>query len=117
MASLLVLASVVAANRQKQLQEAAILHAIGSRHSSLIHALGIEYVLLGTVVAIFSTIIGCILGSLIAVKWLELPIGPGTWLSALIVSVAIVTLCLGAGALWVSRSLSASPAKLLREIA
>jgi len=69
LASLLVLASVVAANRQRQLQEAAILHAIGSRHRSLMQALGI-----------------------------------------------VATLCLSAGAIWVARSLSASPAALLREV-
>ncbi len=116
-ASLLVLASVVAANRQRQLQEAAILHAIGSRHSSLMQALGIEYLLLGTVVAVFSTVIGSALGTMVAIAWLELPVGPTTWMAATAVSFAIVILCLGAGALWVSRSLSASPATLLREMA
>ncbi len=116
-ASLLVLASVVAANRQRQLKEAAILHAIGSRHSSLMQALGIEYLLLGTVVAVFSTVIGSALGTMVATAWLELPVGPTTWMAATAVSFAIVILCLGAGALWVSRSLSASPATLLREMA
>jgi len=116
LASLLVLASVVAANRQRQLQEAAILHAIGSRHGSLMRALGIEYLILGTVVAIFSTVIGCVLGTLVATKWLELPVGPITWMSGTAVAIAIVILCLGAGALWVSRSLSVSPAQLLREV-
>jgi len=115
-ASLLVLASVVAANRQRQLQEAAILHAIGSRHGSLMRALGIEYALLGIVVAIFATIIGCILGTLVATTWLELPVGPITWVSGTGVAFGIVILCLGAGALWVARSLSASPAQLLREV-
>jgi len=115
LASLLVLASVVAANRQRQLQEAAILHAIGSRHGSLMRALGIEYLILGTVVAIFSTVIGCALGTLVAIKWLVLPVGPITWISGTAVAISIVILCLGAGALWVSRSLSVSPAQLLRE--
>ena len=115
-ASLLVLASVVAANRQRQLQEAAILHAIGSRHGSLMHALGIEYLLLGTVVAVFSSIIGGVLGTLVATTWLELPVGPVTWISGLIVSFGIALLCLGAGAIWVARSLSVSPARLLREV-
>ncbi len=116
LASLLVLASVVAANRQRQLQEAAILHAIGSRHRSLMQALGIEYLLLGTVVAVFASIVGGILGSLIAVFWLELPVGVFTWLSGATVAVAIAGLCLTAGAIWVARSLSVSPAALLREV-
>lgn len=116
LASLLVLASVVAANRQRQLQEAAVLHAIGSRHRSLMQALGIEYLLLGTVVAIFATVFGSVLGTLVATGWLELPVELITWLSGSAVAFAIAGLCLGAGALWVARSLSVSPARLLREV-
>ena len=115
-ASLLVLASVVAANRQRQLQEAAILHAIGSRHGSLMHALGIEYVLLGTVVAVFASVIGGVLGTLVATAWLELPVAANTLLSGSAVAFGIAILCLGAGAIWVARSLSVSPAQLLREV-
>lgn len=116
LASLLVLASVVAANRQRQLQEAAILHAIGSRHGSLMQALGIEYLLLGTVVALFASVIGGVLGTLVATAWLELPAGPVMWLSGAAVAFGIAILCLGAGALWVARSLNVSPAQLLREM-
>ncbi len=116
LASLLVLASVVAANRQRQLQEAAILHAIGSRHRSLMQALGIEYLLLGTVVAVFASIVGGVLGTLAAALWLELPVGAVTLLSGAAVAVAIAGVCLTAGAIWVARSLSVSPAALLREV-
>ena len=115
-ASLLVLASVVAANRQRQLQEAAILHAVGSRHGSLMQALGIEYVLLGVVVAVFASLVGGVLGTLVAVGWLELPVGPITWMVGSAVGFGIAILCLGAGAVWVARSLSVSPAQLLREL-
>lgn len=117
LASLLVLASVVAANRARQLQEAAILHAIGSRHRSLMNALGIEYLILGSVVAVFASIIGGILGSMVAVFWLELPVGVSTWVSGAAVAIGIAMLCLTAGAIWVARSLSMSPARLLREVA
>ena len=113
-ASVLVLASVVAANRQRQLKEAAILHAIGTRHGSLMRALAIEYMLLGMVVAVFAAVVGNLLGSLVATAWLELPVGMVAWLSGAGVAFGIVVLCLGAGALWVSKSLSASPAELLR---
>jgi putative ABC transport system permease protein len=116
LASLLVLASVVAANRQRQLQEAAILHAIGSRHRSLMHSLGIEYVLLGVVVAVFSTIVGSLLGTLVAEVWLELPVGQVSWLAGFTVAFGIVILCLGAGAVWVASALRATPAQLLREV-
>ncbi len=115
-ASLLVLASVVAANRQRQLQEAAVLHAIGSRHGSLMKALGIEYILLGVVVALFASLVGSVLGTLVAVGWLELPVGPIAWMVGSGVGFGIAVLCLGAGAIWVARSLSVSPAQLLREV-
>ena len=112
----MVLASVVAANRQRQLREAAILHAIGSRHRSLIQALGIEYLLLGSVVVLFAGFIGSVLGSLVSHRWLELPVGVLTWMSGSVVAFLVVLLCLSAGAIWVARSLAVSPAKLLREI-
>lgn len=115
-ASFLVLASVVTANRQRQLQEAAVLHAIGSRRSSLIKALGIEYVLLGVVVAMFASIVGAVLGTLVASMWLELPVDIVSWVSGSAVAFGIALLSLGAGAIWVARSLNVSPAKLLREV-
>jgi len=40
---MLVLTSVLMSNRQRQLSEVAILHAIGSRHASQTRALSIEY--------------------------------------------------------------------------
>jgi putative ABC transport system permease protein len=115
-ASLLVLASVVAANRRRQLQEASILHAIGTRHGALMRALGIEYSLLGVVLALFATLVGGALGALVAVYWLELPVGLPALLTGPAVAFGIAAVCLGAGALWVARSLSASPARLLREM-
>jgi len=117
LASLLVLANVVAANRQRQLQEAAILHAIGSRHRSLMHALGIEYLVLGAVVAVFANIVGGVLGALVAAVWLELPVGPLSWLSGTAVAFGVAALCLSAGAIWVAKSLNAPPARLLRDLA
>ncbi len=115
-ASLLVLASVVAANRRRQLQEASILHAIGTRHGVLMRALGIEYSLLGVVLAVFAAVVGGALGAVVAVYWLELPLGMPALLTGPAVAVGIAAICLGAGALWVARSLSASPARLLREV-
>ena len=94
-----------------------MLHAIGSRHGSQMHALGIEYVLLGVVVALFASLVGSVLGTLVAVGWLELPVGPITWMAGTGVGFGIAVLCLGAGAIWVARSLSVSPAQLLREVA
>ena len=59
---------------------------------------------------------GGVLGTLVAALWLELPVGVVTWLSGAAIAVAIAGLCLTAGAIWVARSLSLSPATLLREV-
>lgn len=116
-ASLLVLASVVAANRRRQLQEAAILHAIGTRHGALMRALGIEYLLLGAVLGIFATIVGGAFGGVLAHYWLELPLGVPAVLAGPGVAFGIAAVCLGLGALWVARSLAIPPAQLLRQVA
>ncbi len=116
-ASLLVLASVVAANRRRQLQEAAILHAIGTRHRALMTALGIEYLVLGIVLVVFSSIVGGALGGIVAYYWLELPLNSSAFVAGFAVALGIATTCLGAGALWVARSLPMPPARLLREVA
>jgi len=80
-------------------------------------ALGIEYLLLGSVVAVFASFVGCVLGTLVATRWLELPVDTIAWMSGVGVAVGIAGLCLAAGAIWVARSLSVSPATLLREVA
>jgi len=79
-------------------------------------ALGIEYSLLGVVLALFATCVGGALGTLVAVYWLELPVGLPALITGPAVAFGIASVCLGAGALWVARSLSASPARLLREM-
>jgi len=53
---------------------------------------------------------------LVAIGRLELPVGPVTRLSGSGVAFGIAILCLGTGAVWVARSLQASPAQLLREV-
>jgi len=79
-------------------------------------ALSIEYAVLGVIVAVFASVVGIILGAWVASGWLELPVEPVSWVSAAGVAFGIAARCLGAGGVWVARSLKASPATLLREI-
>jgi putative ABC transport system permease protein len=112
-ASLLVLASVVAASRTRQVYEASVMHAMGARLSSLRRVLRWEYTLLALVTALFATVLGSAL-ALALLRWrLELDATGLLWTGALM-AVAVSALSLGAGAqvLWAQMRLS--PATLLR---
>lgn len=115
-ASVLVMASVVAVNRQRQVHEASILHAIGTRMGTVLRAIGLEYALLAVLLTAFASVAGGALGWAVLHWWIELPavglatIGPGL---AALVSAA----CLMGGAWWTVRVLDARPATLLRRAA
>ena len=116
-ASVLVMASVVAVNRQRQVHEASVLHALGTRRGTILGSVLVEYALLGAVLALFAAAVGGLLGAAVVVGWLELPLGgllDGVWLTGLAVAAGASALCLSGGALWLVRTLDASPAVLLR---
>ncbi len=112
-ASVLVMASVVAVNRQRQVYEASVLQAIGTRLGVVMRSVLYEYALLGAVLALFATAVGSLLGGLILHFWLELP-ADGIWFVGLLVAAGASGLCLASGAWWLMRTLDASPASLLR---
>lgn len=112
-ASVLVMASVVAVNRQRQVYEASVLQAIGTRLGVVMRSVLYEYALLGSVLALFAAAAGSLLGGLIVHFWLELPVD-GVWLIGLLVAALASGLCLASGAWWLIRTLDASPATLLR---
>ena len=119
-ASVLVMASVVAVNRQRQVHEASVLHALGTRRGTILGSVLVEYALLGSVLALFAAAIGGALGTAVIVGWLELPSAgllDGVWLTGLAVAAGASALCLSGGAIWLVRTLDASPASLLRRAA
>jgi putative ABC transport system permease protein len=67
-ASLLVLASVVAASRAREIYEASVMHALGARLSSLRRVLDWEYALLAAVTAAFAMVTGSLL-ALALLQW------------------------------------------------
>ena len=94
-----------------------MLHALGTRRGTILGSVLVEYALLGTVLALFAAVIGGLLGAAVVIGWLELPIGgllDGVWLTGLAVAAGASALCLSGGALWLVRTLDASPAVLLR---
>jgi putative ABC transport system permease protein len=115
-ASLLVLASVVAASRARQVHEASVMHALGARLGSLRRVLRWEYALLALVTAAFATVVGSVL-ALALLRWrMDLDAGGLLWTGAL-TALVVSTLSLGTGAQLLMRQLRASPAVLLRESA
>ena len=112
-ASLLVLASVVAASRTRQVYEASVMHAMGARLSSLRRVLRWEYTLLAVVTALFATVLGSVLGAVLLQWRMELSASGLLWTGALM-ALAVSAVSLGAGAqvLWAQMRLS--PATLLR---
>lgn len=112
-ASILVMASVVAVNRQRQVYEASIMHAMGTRMSVVMKSVVFEYLLLTIVLSIFALLFGGALAQVLLTFWLKLNTGGAVWIGA-IVAAGASTLCLSAGALWLVSTLKVSPAILLR---
>ena len=113
-ASLLVLASVVAASRARQVYEASVMHALGARVSSLRRVLRWEYGLLALVTALFATVLGSVLAALL-LHW-RLQINPaGLYWTGALTAFGVSLLSLGAGAQVLLSRLKLSPGRLLRD--
>lgn len=113
LASLLVLVSVIAASRVRQIYLATVLHTLGARVAAIQRALYIEHLLLAGVTAVFAATIGSALASLLLQYRLELDLGHAWWSGGL-VAIMVSTTALSLGARHLIRQLRVSPAQLLR---
>jgi putative ABC transport system permease protein len=112
-ASLLVLASVVAASRSRQVYESSVMHALGARLSSLRRVLRWEYALLALVTASFAVVVGSALAVALLRLRLELDAGGLYWTGA-VTAFAVSVVSLGVGAQVLLAQLRLMPAALLR---
>jgi len=113
LASLLVLASAIAASRVRQIYTATVLHVLGTRTATIRLALALEYALLGALVAAFALGLGNALATALLHFRLELSVHDVAWLGvATAIGVSAVSLGLGAQSLL--RELRLEPARLLR---
>lgn len=112
-ASLLVLASVVAASRTRQVYESSVMHALGARLSSLRRVLRWEYGLLAAVTAAFAIVFGSALAAALLTLRLELS-AQGLWWTGVLVACGVSGASLGLGAQLLLRQLRVTPAQLLR---
>ena len=112
-ASLLVLASVVASSRARQVYDATVMHALGARHSSLRRVLYWEYALLALVTAGFALLAGGAFATGL-LRW-RLDIDPtGLYWTGALTALGVSSVSLGLGARYLLAQMRLSPALLLR---
>lgn len=112
-ASLLVLASVVAASRSRQLLDATVMHALGARHSLLARVLWWEYGVLAVITAVFAWVAGSALASALLMWRLDMNPWGLYWTGALTAGV-VSGVSLGLGARYLLAHMRLNPAMLLR---
>jgi len=112
-ASLLVLASVMAASRARQIYEASVLNALGARPAVIRRSLQLEYALLALLTSVFAILAGSALSTALLHFRLELEVSGLLW-TGVATAVSVSSLSLGLGAAMLLRRLRISPAQLLR---
>ena len=112
-ASLLVLISVMAAGRTRQIYDATILNALGTRLSLIKRSLHLEYLLLALITSLFAILLGSAIALPLLQLRLKLPSADLIWLGA-ITAIVVSMLSLSLGARYLLRRLSLKPAVLLR---
>jgi putative ABC transport system permease protein len=115
LASLLVLISVMAAGRSRQIYDATILHSLGVRMASIKRSLQLEYLLLSLIASVFAVLLGSAIALPLLQLRLKLPSADLIWLGA-VVAFSVSSLALGLGASYLLRRLRLRPAILLRSL-
>ncbi len=113
LASLLVLVSVMAAGRSRQIYDATILHSLGTRMAVIRRSLHLEYVLLAVITSAFAVLLGAMIAMPLLSLRLKLPVDNLLW-TGVAVAAAVSGLSLNLGARYLLRRLSVRPAVLLR---
>jgi putative ABC transport system permease protein len=113
LASLLVLISVVAAQRTRLVYDATILHTLGTRLAVIRRAVQLEYLLLGALTVGFAVLVG----SAIALPLIELRLrlsAQGLLWTGALVAIGVTALSLGFGVRYLMARLRVRPGTLLR---
>uniref|UniRef100_UPI002D1E394E FtsX-like permease family protein n=1 Tax=uncultured Hydrogenophaga sp. TaxID=199683 RepID=UPI002D1E394E len=112
-ASLLVLASVVAASRSRQVFEATVMHALGARHSLLRRVLWWEYLVLAAITAGFAWLAGSLWATML-LRW-QLDMTPaGLYWTGAATVIGVCAFSLLLGGRYLTAQWRLSPALLLR---
>jgi len=112
-ASLLVLASVIAASLARQVYQASVLNVLGARIAVIRRSLALEYALLALLTSVFAITAGSLLAAVLLQTRLDLELAGLYWTGAA-TAVTVSTCSLALGAAYLLRQLRISPAQLLR---
>ena len=112
-ASLLVLISIMATSRARQVYEATILHSLGARLKVIKKSLQVEYLLMGLLTSMFAVILGSAVAIPLLVYRIKLPTEDLIW-TGIITALATSAVCLGLGSRYLINRLKLKPALLLR---
>ncbi len=112
-ASLLVLISVMAAGRTRQIYDATVLHSLGTRMSAIKKSLHMEYILLAIVTSLFAVLLGAAIALPLLHIRLKLPSEDLLWVG-LLVAVSVSGISLSLGSKYLLKRLQVKPAVLLR---
>ncbi|MDH3317101.1 MAG: ABC transporter permease [Gammaproteobacteria bacterium] len=113
LASLLVLVSVVATSRSRQVYSATILHSLGARIGVIRSSLTIEFALVALLVSVFAFVLGDVIALGLLQYRLKLN-GADLWWTGASVAVLVSGASLGLGARHLLKRLRLEPALLLR---
>ena len=113
LASLLVLVSVMAAGRSRQVYDATILMSLGVRIAAIRRSLQLEYLLLALIASGFAVTLGAAIALPLLELRLKLPSSDLLW-AGILVAVFVSTVALALGAHYLLRRLRLRPATLLR---
>lgn len=113
LASTLVLVSVIAAGRSRQIYEATVLNTLGARLSLIEKSLRLEFLLLALVTVTFAVLLGSAI-ALPLLEWrMKLPSSDLLWV-AIVSALLVALIALGLGLRYVQVRLRLAPALLLR---
>jgi putative ABC transport system permease protein len=113
LASLLVLISVMAAGRSRQIYHATVLHSLGTRMDVIRRSLHLEYVLLAVITSTFAVLLGAAIAMPLLALRLKLPTDDLFGLG-IVTAAAVSGVSLHLGARYLIRRLRVRPATLLR---
>ena len=114
LASLLVLISVVASNRSRQVYDATVLHTLGVRVAVVRRGLRLEYALVAVLTSVFAIVFGSVI-AWVLLKWrIQLDADAVIWWLGALVALLFSGSSLALGARYLLRQLRLSPALLLR---
>ena len=113
LASLLVLVSVMAAGRSRQVYDATVLHSLGTRMAVIRRSLHLEYVLLAVTTSALAVFLGALIAMPLLALRLKLPVDNLLWAGVATAGV-VSAVSLNLGARYLLRRLRVRPAVLLR---